>query len=505
MKTLYYLLMISGLILLGCQSTHEHDTSNINNEEIPPIAVTQWTNKMELFMEYETPIVNQDRKFIIHLTTLSDFQPVRDGKVKLIFKQSDNIEIVVEKMELLREGIFTPTGMFKSSGEYDFSIQYEGEKENELFQIGKFTVYNDIEEIPTENQVEADEEITFLKEQQWKIDFATIEAQRQEMKSSIQTVGEVLPRGASNTEIISPVEGIVSIAQRHKLVQPGQKVIKGQTIVVIDPPMNVQNSWVETYHNYEKAKSEYERSKRLMERSAISEKEYEQAYRNYEMHKAGFSNYFGADSENINYDSENHKFIITSPISGVVSDLAINTGQKINRNQKLLRIINPSKVWLQFELFPSQASNLTGISGASIDIPGKKDKIEISSSQLKFLSKGEIIDQEKRTIKLLLEIDNYNKQFYIGQRFSAQLYTGQIQDVLAIPVSAVYEDNSQKIAFVHITGEAFEKRELTTGSRYHDNIAVLNGLKAGERVVNRGGYQVKLASTSEEIGHPHAH
>lgn len=505
MKTLYYLLMISGLILLSCQSSHDDATKNVTGDAIPEISVSQWTNKMEIFMEYETAIKNQDRKFIIHLTTLSDFQPVRDGKVKLIFKQPDNTEIVVEKMELLREGIFTPTVMFKSPGDYDFSLQYEGTKENELFQLGKFTVYNDIEEIPSGDQEEADEEIRFLKEQQWKIDFATLEAHRQEIKSSIQTVGEVLPRGASNTEIISPVEGIVSIAQRHQLVKPGQKVTKGQTIVVLDPPMNVQNGWVETYHNYEKAKSEFERSKRLMDRSAISEKEYEQALRNYEMHKAGFSNYFGSDSENMNYDSENQKFIITAPISGIVSEFAINTGQKVNRNQKLLRIIDTRKVWLQFELFPSQASKLVDISGASIDIPGQKDKIEIDGDQLKLLSKGEIIDQEKRTIKLLVEFDNYNKQFFIGQRFSAQIYTSQIQDVLAIPVSAVYDDNSQKIAFVHISGEAFEKRELTTGSIYHDNIAVFSGLKAGERVVNRGGYQVKLASTSEEIGHPHAH
>ncbi len=63
----------------------------------------------------------------------------------------------------------------------------------------------------------------------------------------------------------------------------------------------------------------------------------------------------------------------------------------------------------------------------------------------------------------------------------------------------------QKVVFVHTSGESFEKREVETGLVHNDFISVVKGLKAGERVVSLGGYLVKLASTSEVIGHPHTH
>ena len=72
-------------------------------------------------------------------------------------------------------------------------------------------------------------------------------------------------------------------------------------------------------------------------------------------------------------------------------------------------------------------------------------------------------------------------------------------------LSAVFDDNSQKVTFVHTSGESFEKRILETGTIYNNYLAVLKGLEEGERIVSSGGYQVKLASTSEEIGHAHTH
>ncbi len=500
----FILTMLTGiLVFFGCD-WHE-DKPDLAEQDVATVAVTQWTDKMEIFMEYETAVVGQEIKFIVHLTTMSDFQPVRAGKVILNFKQANGSDITIEKNEILREGIFTPTHTFKTPGDYDFSLHYQGPKTTESFSIGMFRVYSSFEDIPASEEEAAGEEITFLKEQQWKIDFATEEVQNRQVKSAVQAVGEVRPRPASYAEIISPVEGIISIASANQLVKPGQKVVKGQTMAVLVPPMAAQNSWAEIYLDYEQAKSEYERAKRLKERNAVSEREFEQAWRNYELHKAGFVNYFDSEGSTMRFESKNQQFIITAPINGIVSDVSILPGQKVDRNQKIFSIIDPSVVWLRLELFAAQAAKLKDISGASINIPGNDTRINLDKSSLTLVSRGEIIDPKKHTVTLWLEVDNRERKFLIGQTFSAQIYTSPAQDLLTVPLSAVYDDNSQKIIFVHTSGESFEKRELETGPIYHDFVAVLSGVKIGERVVSRGGYQVKLASTSEEIGHPHAH
>jgi cobalt-zinc-cadmium efflux system membrane fusion protein len=503
MKKLIYTLLISGLGLLGCHS-HEHETS-ITGQEAPAVAVTQWTDNMEIFMEYETAVVGQEIKFIVHLTTLADFQAVREGKVILNFKQANSSAISIEKDELLREGIFTPTLTFVTPGDYDFNLLYQGNKATASFAIGMFRVYPSFADIPASEEETMGEEITFLKEQQWKIDFATEEARLREIKSAVQAVGEVRPRPASYADIVSPVEGIISIGASSQLVKPGQKVRKGQTLAVIVPPLATQNSWAEIYLNYEQSKTEYERAKRLKERNAVSGRDFENARRNYERHKAGIANYFDSEGSSIRFDSQNQQFQITAPLNGTVSDVTILPGQNVDRNQKMFSIIDPSTVWLRMELFAGQVSKLTDISGASISIPGNDKKINLDKSSIKLVSRGEIIDPKKRTVTLWLEADNRGRLFMIGQTFRAHIYTSPATELLTVPTSAVYDDNSMKIIFVHTSGESFEKRELITGPIYHDYVAVLSGVAHGERVVNRGGYQVKLASTSEKIGHPHTH
>jgi len=503
MKKLIFTLLIGLPVLFDCGG-QEKELGHAE-QDAATVVVTQWTDKMEIFMEYETAVVGEEIKFITHLTTLTDFQPVRDGKVILTFLQTNGSEITIEKNEILREGIFTPTHIFEMPGDYDFNLSYQGLKTTELFVIGKFTVYPSSEDIPVGEEEVDGEEITFLKEQQWKIDFATEEVRSRPVKSAVKGIGEVRPRPASYAEIISPVEGIISIASAKQLVKPGQKVVKGQAMAVLMPPMSVQNSWAEIYLNYEEAKSEYERAKRLKERNSVSEYEFEQARRKYEMHRAGFENYFNTKESSIHYDSKSQQFIITAPINGIVSEASVLPGQKVDRHQKIFSIVDPAVVWLKIELFADQSAKLADVSGALITIPGNNDRINLDKNQLMIVSRGEIIDPVKRTVTLWLEVNNRNRQFLIGQTFSAEIYTSPTEDMLTVPISAVYDDNSQKILFVHTSGESFEKRELVAGPIYHDYIGVASGVTAGERVVKRGGYQVKLASTSEEIGHPHTH
>ena len=75
----------------------------------------------------------------------------------------------------------------------------------------------------------------------------------------------------------------------------------------------------------------------------------------------------------------------------------------------------------------------------------------------------------------------------------------------AVPRSAVYEDEGLDVVFVQASGESFAKRIVKVGPHHSGWVSILDGILPGERVVIRGGYHIKLASTSEEIGHGHAH
>src|SRR6476661_1393883 len=53
--------------------------------ETPTLAVTDWTDKTELFMEYPPLVAGKTALFAVHLTHLHDFTPVTAGQAKVEF------------------------------------------------------------------------------------------------------------------------------------------------------------------------------------------------------------------------------------------------------------------------------------------------------------------------------------------------------------------------------------------------------------------------------------
>jgi len=94
----------------------------------------------------------------------------------------------------------------------------------------------------------------------------------------------------------------------------------------------------------------------------------------------------------------------------------------------------------------------------------------------------------------------------IGMAAKAQVFAGAAREVVAVPASAVIDENGMATVFVMTGGESFERRQVRIGARDGDWVEVVDGLESGQRVVSRGAWLVKLASTKTgEIGHGHAH
>ena len=75
-----------------------------------------------------------------------------------------------------------------------------------------------------------------------------------------------------------------------------------------------------------------------------------------------------------------------------------------------------------------------------------------------------------------------------------------------MPESAIVEDGGRPLIFVQTGGESFERRPVRLGSREGGYVRVLEGIEAGERVVHRGAYLVRLAAMSTQIpAHGHVH
>jgi cobalt-zinc-cadmium efflux system membrane fusion protein len=62
------------------------------------------------------------------------------------------------------------------------------------------------------------------------------------------------------------------------------------------------------------------------------------------------------------------------------------------------------------------------------------------------------------------------------------------------------------VAYVQVGGESYERRVLALGARSGGWVEVVAGLAAGEHVVIRGAYDIKLAAAGGAVPeHGHAH
>lgn len=470
-------------------------SANSEGDEAPGIAITQWTEKMEIFMEYPTMVIDVPGKFVIHLTRLGDFEPVRQGQVTLQFTHSSGQVYTVVQNELLREGIFNPITSLPEAGSYTFTIAYQGTDMAESFLIPDFVVH------PSLDGITPDEDdgggIGYLKEQQWKTDFATIPIAARTIRAAVRVSAIVRPDQRLLAKVVAPIDGILSPSDNAGMANPGQKVIRGATLATIGPSLSASNTWAQRRMSYEHAEEEYQRAQRLSKKEAISDRELDSARRNYLSEKGAFEKLSGLGTSD--------QFPIVSPISGTV--LSVNTvlGEEIKAGDHLFNIVGLDRVWLDCLYYDTRDFDFSNLSGLRLQSPDQSRQIIVLAGEFRIIDPGTTYDLQSGARRLIISVDNRLEALKPGQRLIVDLFTSADDATLAVPVAAIIHEDQGKVVFIHSDGETFRRVPVVTGAEDLGWIAVQGDLTIGDRVVSIGAYQVKLASTSAAIGHPHAH
>jgi hypothetical protein len=80
------------------------------------------------------------------------------------------------------------------------------------------------------------------------------------------------------------------------------------------------------------------------------------------------------------------------------------------------------------------------------------------------------------------------------------------QEALAVPLSAIVDEDGRAVVFVQLAGETFGKKYPELGVRDADRVQVVDGVDSNDRIVTQGAYAIRLASVSTSIpAHGHSH
>lgn len=381
--------------------------------------------------------------------------------------------------------------------------------------------------------------VKFLMEQQWTIRMKLALVRPGVVAQQITATGRVVPAAGRQAVVAPPVSGIITGTAFPRV---GQQVKKGATLAVLrQTPTAAELAQVEagqaqvhaaeaqtrleqvrfeaerrrmaeavneTELRRNQARRELERARRLHEQKAYSQRQLEAAEVDAKTAESTHAATIAQRDALVAPRAVSStpvrlvtSYTMASPISGTVVKVHKALGAQVGAGEPIVEIIDLSTVWVEAPIFERDLHRLAPPVRAAFSTPAYPRK-EFTGT---LVDLGAVIDPQSRAATALFQVANSGRALRIGMQANVRLDAGETVQALMIPREAVLDHEGKKIVYVLITGEEFQRREVTLGDEYGETVAVLSGLKAGERVVTQGAYQMRLQELRPAAPGAHTH
>jgi cobalt-zinc-cadmium efflux system membrane fusion protein len=501
MKASFFMLFLTLFAFSSCKENadHEHEHSH-DVEELAPLVYTLYSQQTELFVEFKPLIVGEESKFAAHFTVLGEsFTPLTEAKVTVsLIIGEKGIRQSAEKAS--SPGIFRLALSPVVAGKGKLIFDIESADFRDQIVIEHITVFQDTHSaMHAAVDGHSDNDITYLKEQAWKVEFANALVTKQAFHEVIKTDGLILSAPGDEMYITANASGNVVFLGNKTIV--GSPISQGVSLFSISggnvSEDNVASRYKSAKIEYDKAKADYDRATILVKEKIVSEKEFLSYKTTFENAEIAFKNV------SIGYSGAAQ--IISAPMSGFIKNILVSEGQHVEPGTPLAVVSKNEKLVLQVNISQRYFDKLSQIQSANFRFPGKSEVFDTNQLNGNLISYGKSASANSPYIPLTFEIDNVG-DLIPGSVVEVFLKSSVISDAVLIPVSALIEEQGVYYAFVQTGGETFQKRELKIAADDGLLVQVQSGIAEGERVVVKGAYQIKLATASGALpAHGHEH
>ncbi len=291
--------------------------------------------------------------------------------------------------------------------------------------------------------------------------------------------------GAKEVEIRPRVGGILL----KRLYEEGTAVKAGQPMFLIDP-IPYQNALAQAKAQLAEQKARIEQTRReenrlqeLLVMESISQREYDNAVSDNAIANAALqqAEVRVRDAKlNLSYTT------VTAPVKGVSGRRLLSEGVLVEANSSLLTtVIQLSPIWVRFSLSDNELAKLGGylseqnVQNVTLILP---DGTEYDQrGELNFAARQ--IDPSLGTQQLRATFDNSEQRLLPGQFVRVRVTTGEREGVFLVPQTAILtSDLGRSVYVVNEKSEAV-MRLVVTGSWIGKDWVILEGLKAGDKVI----------------------
>jgi cobalt-zinc-cadmium efflux system membrane fusion protein len=520
-------LFTAAMLTLSLAACHRHDAEHGHDHgpggvheraEIPAIAATHFGGRTELFLEYPTLVRGETSRFAAHLNDLEKFKPLAAGKVVVRLSGGGSPDEVFEVTAPSVPGIFRPEVKPAHAGPRQLVVTVEGPAGTDVHDLGITPVHASVAEaMKMKEPVEPAGLVPFLKEQQWRTDFATAAAEEAQLRPSFVANGVLAPRAGGEARVIAPVAGRL-IAPGGAVPALGKAVRRDEVLAVLatrlegSDPAALELERTQARNEVEHARREVERVEGLAAAGAIPKKRVHDAARalaDADARLRAAERRVGQweGTQLTGASGAASRVSLRSPIAGVVARADAAPGAFVAEGRELFHIVDLDRLSLQIRIPEAEVARAATARGAWFDVEGFDRPFDgTPESGARVVALGAAVDPETRTVPLVIELPNPGRKLRAGLAVRARVLSGESIRAVTVPASAVVDEGAEHVVFVEVSGERFERRVVQTGVRDRDLVQITSGLGAGERVVTRGAWQVRLAGASGAIpAHGHVH
>ncbi len=313
-------------------------------------------------------------------------------------------------------------------------------------------------------------------------------------RHTLRVLGRVVPDETRIYRINSATDGWV---KKMPAVTTGSLVGKDELLATFYAPefLSAMRAYLYGLRSLDRFEASSKETKDQIELTSANIDSYRNGLRN-----LGMTEHQMDDIQRTRQPAENIE--IRAPEAGFILAKNLTLGERFLRGTELYRIADLSQVWIVAETYETEASSFK---------PGTQ--VRVAAPQLRKTFSARVaqvpprFDPASRTLQVRLEADNPGLLLRPDMFVDVELPI-TLPPAIAVPADALVDSGVKKTVFVDKGNGVFEPRKVETGWRAGDQVEIVKGLMAGERIVVSGTFLLDSesrmkAAAAGATGHMH--
>lgn len=332
-----------------------------------------------------------------------------------------------------------------------------------------------------------------MSQPQPPVEIAVVSATLERWTPSTKSVGSV--EAVNGIEVANEVPGVI----REIGFDSGDMVEEGDVLIRLDS--EIDEAALRTRRaEAQLAQQEFKRVENLLPRRAVSQSQFDEAKANYDAARARVNE----------AEAQLGKKVVRAPFDGKLGLRLVDQGEYIATGTPIVEINMLDPIYLDYTL---SERNLPQVEqGYEVEVTVAAVPDETFTGEVSAINTS--VNPETRTVRIRATLANPDGKLRPGMFATVMTRQPEEREVVTVPRTAVSYNTYGDFVFLVQENDEGElsvtRRTVSTGSVSDGRVAVLEGLKEGDRVVAKGlqrlraGQRVTIQQDADSEGSPAA-